>query len=386
MTGSFSRRQALQAMMAASAAGAAFTSIEVSAQSAPDERRRATVNFVSDGLMLSPADYVERLSLLLRERGIAADDYSRGGVVEALELAFARLLGKEAAIFMPTGTLANHLALRALCDRGARVLVQEQSHLYNDSGDCAQTLSQLTLIPLAHEAVSFTLEDVQRELDRSESQRVHTRIGAISIESPVRRRSGAMFPLEEMRRISEFARKEGIRLHLDGARLLIASAYTRVPPAEYAALFDTVYVSLYKGLNGASGAILAGPKDVLDEMYHVRRMFGAGLPAAWPFAAIPLAELPEFQSRLQEAIAVSEAFLQILEADGRVSVERVVDGTNVVQLGNIESDSLHERLRNAGILIRRVDRQRRKLTVTVNESWRERPAEELARHFLEALA
>ncbi|HEY8508187.1 MAG TPA: aminotransferase class I/II-fold pyridoxal phosphate-dependent enzyme [Steroidobacteraceae bacterium] len=386
MTGTFSRRQMMLAVMAASAAGASLRSIDVSAQSAPNDRRRATVNFVADGLMLSPADYVERLNALVREGRIAPDDYSCGGVVETLEQAFAQLLGKEAAIFMPTGTLANHLALRALCERGSRVLVQEQSHLYNDSGDCAQTLSQLTLIPLGHEAVSFTLEDVQRELDRLESQRVFTRVAAISIESPVRRRSNAMFPLEELRRISQFAREQGIRLHLDGARLLIASAYTRVPPGEYAAMFDTVYVSLYKGLNGASGAILAGPKDVLDGMQHIRRMFGAGLPAAWPFAAIPLVELPGFQKRLQEAIAVSEAFLQILEADGRVRVERVANGTNVVRLGNIGSDSLQDRLKNEGILIRRVDRQRRELTLTVNESWRERPAEELARNFLNALA
>src|SRR5258708_34745337 len=107
------------------------------------------VQFRSDGLGLSPAAYARLLAEIAETRGIAPDDYSLGGVVAELEARMAALLGKEAAIFLPTGTLANHLALRLLARNGRRILVQRESHLYNDEGDCAQQLSGLTLVPLA---------------------------------------------------------------------------------------------------------------------------------------------------------------------------------------------------------------------------------------------
>ena len=114
-------------------------------------------------------------------------------------------------------------------------------------------------------------------LARTASGRVATDVGAILIESPIRRLSGQMFDWEEAKRITAFARERGIGTHLDGARLFIASAYTGISPAEYAAPFDTVYVSLWKYFNSGIGAILAGPKRVLDGMFHVRRMFGGNL-------------------------------------------------------------------------------------------------------------
>ena len=100
----------------------------------------------------------------------------------------------------------------------------------------------------------------------------------------MRRRFGERFDQAELDRITAFARERGIGLHMDGARLFLQSACTGVDVAEYARPFDTVYVSLYKYFNSASGAILAGPRALLDDMYHTRRMFGAGLPGAWPFA------------------------------------------------------------------------------------------------------
>src|SRR5207248_10313447 len=137
---------------------------------------------------------------------------------------------------------------------GRRVLVQRESHIYNDTGDCAQELSGLTLIPLAAERASFTLAEVEAEIARLPGARVATPVGVISIESPVRRLQGQVFDFAEMQRITAFAREHRIGLHLDGARIFLASAYTGIPPASYAALFDIVYVSLYKYFNAAAGA------------------------------------------------------------------------------------------------------------------------------------
>src|SRR3977135_316833 len=243
---------------------------------------RGVGQFRWEGSGLSPAAYARLLAEIAETRGIAEDDYSRDGIVAELETRIAALLGKEAAVFMPSGTLANHLALRLLARSGRRVLVQHESHLYNDEGDCAQQLSGLTVVPIAPGRASFTLEEAGAESAGPPEARVAIPVGAISIETPVRRMTGEAFDFAEMRRIAGFARERGIRLHLDGARLLIASVHTGIAPADYAALFDTVYVSLYKYLNAAAGAVLAGPRALLDGLYHQRRMFGGGLPPVWP--------------------------------------------------------------------------------------------------------
>src|SRR6267143_1144758 len=279
------------------------------------------VQFRSDGLGLSPAAYARLLAEIAETRGIAEDDYSRGGVVAELETRIAALLGKEAAVFMPSGTLANHLALRLLARSGRRVLVQHESHLYNDEGDSAQQLSGLNLLPLAPGRASFTLDEAVAAIAGPSEARVAVPVGAISIETPVRRMAGQAFGFAEMRRIAGLAREHGIGLHLDGARLLIEAVYTGIAPADYAAPFDTVYVSLYKYLNAAAGAVLAGPRALLDGLYHQRRMFGGGLPHAWPYAAVALHCLDGFAERFAEAAAASERLFEALRGHPRVAVE-----------------------------------------------------------------
>jgi threonine aldolase len=178
-----------------------------------------TVNLQADGLALNPREYVTLLGRLVEERAPQADYYSNGGAVEELERKFAQMLGKQAAIFLPTGTLANHLAVRKLAGADRRVLVPAESHLYNDSGDCAQTLSGLNLVALAPGKSTFEVAEVRSWVERSASGRVPTPVGAIVIESPVRRKDHEMFDPRVMEQISSYARERGIRLHLDGARM-----------------------------------------------------------------------------------------------------------------------------------------------------------------------
>src|SRR5262249_46230520 len=104
---------------------------------------------VGDGIPHNPQEYARLLGKLTQNDAVAADSYSLGGVVEKLETHMADVLGKETAVWLPTGTLANHLAVRLLAGNRRRVLVQAESHLFNDCGDCAQTLSGLHLVPLA---------------------------------------------------------------------------------------------------------------------------------------------------------------------------------------------------------------------------------------------
>jgi threonine aldolase len=349
-----------------------------------------TVHFRSDGLGLSPVEYARLLVQLAEERGIAIDEFSREGVVVQLEQRIAGLLGKEMALFLPSGTLANNLALRVLATRGHRVLVQRESHIYNDTGDCSQELSGLTLIPLAPQRATFTLAEIEDEIARLPEARVATSIGAISIESPVRRLQGEIFDFTEMQRITAFARERRIGLHLDGARIFLASAHTGITPASYAALFDTVYVSLYKYFNAAAGAVLAGPRELIDNLYHQRRMFGGSLRQAWPYAAVALHYLDGFGERFERAAAAAETLFQALRRHPGCEVRRPAAATNVTRLRvfGTGAESLPERLLARGIAIRPAlyaSPEGAEFELFTNETILRRPANEIAEIFIGAL-
>ena len=356
------------------------------------------VRMTGDGLGLTPAETAALWTELAGGGRIERDSYSNGGAVAALEAHFADVLGKERAVFLPTGTLANHLAVRTLAGGTGRAVVQAESHLFNDSGDCVQTLSGITLMPLGPGRAGFRLDEVQEVIARTAGGRVARPVSVISIETPVRRRYGETFDQAELDRITAFAKREGIGLHLDGARIFLQSAATGRSVADYARPFDTVYVSLYKYFNSVSGAVLAGPRALLDELYHVRRMFGAGLPGAWPFAALAGHYAPGFTDRFRQALAVSEAFIEHLGRHEAFEVERIPAGTNLFTLRVAQADgaAFRTRLGRRGVHLgpprgfRRGDADgggpgRARFLLAVNETWNRTSADALAGAFIEAL-
>lgn len=353
---------------------------------APDQAADRSVYLSGDGVPLTPRAFTALLDALTRKREVEEDNYLLGGDIARFEREWAALLGKETAVFMPSGTLANQLALRELAGPRRRVIVPEVSHVYNDTGDACQTLSNLTLVPLAPGAATFTVKDVEAVLARTASGRVAAAVGAILIESPIRRLSGQMFEWEEARRITAFARERGIATHLDGARLFIASAYTGIPPAEYAAPFDTVYVSLWKYFNCGIGAILAGPKRVLDGMFHVRRMFGGNLANGWPAAVVARHFMEGYLDRLTAAIRVSEDFYRAIAAHPKVRVVPIPNGTNLrrIVLSGTDLTALSRRLAEQHIRLPG-GAPDGTLTLGVNETWTRIAGGELAKRFISAL-
>ena len=339
-----------------------------------------------DGIPLMPEEYARLLSSLAANGKLDSDDYSRGGAVEKLETRMASLLGKEMAVWLPTGTLANHLAVRMLAGSKRRVLVQAESHLQNDCGDCAETLSGLHLIGLAPGKATFTMDEAERAANDAMLGRVATPVGALQIESPVRRQRGERFDFEQMRKISVWARQRNIGLHLDGARLFLDSAYSKRPVKEYCTLFDTVYISMYKYFNAASGAILAGPKTLLSDLYQTRRMFGGGLQQVWPFAAVALHFIDGFEQRFRAAIDNAEQAISLLSTEGHFAFERVPNGTNVfrIHVSDVNAPVYQGRLEDAGISAR-IPVGTDWFTMQVNETWARVPASEIARRLRKAL-
>lgn len=391
MNATLDRRRFLQlgslgAGMTAGVPGLALAGARFDTDGAPATADDRTVRLSGDGVGMNPVQYAGLLNRLLDEKAMTPDSYSLGGIVEELEAECARVLGKERAIFMPTGTLANHMAVRALAAGSSRVIVQEQSHFYLDEGDCAQTLSNLTLMPLAPGRATFTADDVQHLIDQTRGARVVSRISVIAVETPVRRKQGEHFDAAELGKIIALARREGIRLHLDGARLFLQAAYTGESVADYAKPFDTVYVSLYKYFNAASGAILAGPRDIIDGMYHGRRMFGGGLNTVWPFAVVALHYLDGFSERYGRAVRISEDWIRGLRQHDAFTIDRVPSGTNLFRLRIRGTDpvALQKRLAARGVMLPAP--QGDAFLIGVNETLNRTTAPELTDAFVRALS
>ncbi|MFC0718611.1 threonine aldolase family protein [Luteimonas padinae] len=353
----------------------------------PGRPAPTTVDFASDGLGLGAPEYAAILAEVAAEDGFAADNYSRGGVIRELELSFARLLGKQDAIYLPTGTLANHLAVRKLAGHDRRVLVQAESHLYNDSGDCAQTLSGLNLVPLAEGSSTLTFDEVERWLARSGSGRVETRVGVIAIESPVRRRHHEMVDFDQLARVCGLARERGIRLHLDGARMFNLPLHSGRSLHEYGALFDTVYVSLWKHFNAASGAILAGDAGFIEGLYHQRRMFGGALPNAWPAAAVALRFVDGYLDDYANAWQVADRLIALMQDDRRFSFEKLPNGTSrfFMSATGVAPELLRERLAGRGVVLSHGHPETGRFAMQVNPTLMRTSAEAVAGVFVDAI-
>lgn len=347
----FMKVGALSAAASVAAPGAAMTG------RAFPERLFQTVDFTADGLGLTPREYAVLLAERARAVAIETDAYSSGGLISELEHTFARMLGKQHGVFMPTGTLANHLAVRHLAGPDRRVLVQAESHLYNDSGDGSSVLSGLKLIPLAPGQSTFTLNEVEHWVERTAADKITRGIGVISIESPVRRNNHEMFDFDEMRNISAYARSKGIRLHMDGARMAAMPLHSGKSMQDYAALFDTVYISLHKHFNAASGAVVVGDDATLDNLAATRRMFGASLHTVWPEVALVPKYLAEYQKDYANAWAAADAFIVHLQAERRFTVEKIARGTSrfLLRVAGIASEDFAQRLRRRNILLRDVN-------------------------------
>ena len=221
-----SRRTFLAAGAASTLAGSA--SAGAAAKAKLDLGADRHVYFTGDGIPLKPREWAAVLQQVTEENEIELDRYSVGGPIDELEARFAEKLGKEAAIFFGTGTLANQIAVRHITAPDTKVIVPRESHYYADSVNCGPVLSNLELIPMGKGRATFMLGEVQEEVEWNAGLRGNKPVGSIMIESPVRRKDGEVFDFTEMKKICAYAREQGVRTHLDGARMFLAAAYSGV--------------------------------------------------------------------------------------------------------------------------------------------------------------
>jgi threonine aldolase len=344
------------------------------------------INLAGDGPDLSPRAYARLLHELTEKAEVAADSYGLGGYVAEFERKIATELGKERAILMPTGTLANNLALELLSDRNRRrVLVQSDGHMLNDTGDSAQRLGGVVLVGIQDKEAAYTPKAMKAEIDRAAGARVSIPFSAMVVETPVRRRFAQMFPLADMDAAVAYAKEAGLKCHLDGARAYLAAAWTGRDVKTFCQPFDTVYMSLYKYFGTPFGAVLAGPADLIDGLYHDRRRHGGGLSQVWQMAVVADHFLDGMAARWAKAKAMWEPALRKLEASGRFKIERIPDGSNIAKLrlaGGGDIKAFRTKAEADGLKMPEIAGDM--LPIRVNETWLASDGGEIAERLIKA--
>ncbi len=229
---------------------------------------------------------------------VGDDVFGEDPTVSELERLTAELLGKEAALFVPSGTMANQLAVRVHVQPGDEVLLEAEAHVYAKEAGGAAAISGATCRTIAGRHGIFNADDLLAALRPSDLH--HARSRLVCVENTHNFGGGTVWPLQTLTRLADAAHKRELAVHMDGARLWNAAAASGVTEAAFAAMCDTVAVCFSKGLGAPVGSALAGSADFIARARHFRKMLGGGMRQAGIVAAGALFALRHHRQRLAD--------------------------------------------------------------------------------------
>ena len=278
------------------------------------------------------SDTVTRPSVEMRAAIAAApvgdDQFGEDPTVNRLQDQVAVLLGKEAALWLPSGTMANQVALRILTRPGDDVIVSRESHAVWHETGAAGANAGIQFTDIGARGI-FTVEEFLA-VRKPRGHIVYPPTTLVEIENTHNRAGGVIFPQEEAERICAAAREHGIATYLDGARLWNAVVAADRPAAALAAPFDLVAVALSKGLGAPGGSLLAGSRALIEQATRHRRMLGGAMRQVGLFAAAGLYALDHNLSRLAADHANAQVLAQRLAQSSRIIIEPSAVQTNIV--------------------------------------------------------
>lgn len=275
--------------------------------------------------------------------------------VNELEELAASMFGTEAALFCPSGTMTNQIAIKVHTRPGDEVICSRMAHIYQFEGGGIAFNSSASVALIDSLSGTFTAEDVNGYINNHDDpHKAFTRL--VAVENTVNRGAGSCWDFDELKRIREVCDKNGLSLHLDGARLFNAIVIDGKSPKEYGALFDSISICLSKGLGAPVGSILLGKKEFIKQGARVRKVFGGAMRQAGFIAAAGKYALNNNLKRLEEDHRHASAIASALE--NCPDVEEVhYGGTNIVifkVVGGMTATDFLKKMKENGILALKV--------------------------------
>ncbi len=289
----------------------------------------------------------------MSEAEVGDDVFGEDPTVNALQEKIANLLGKEAALFVPSGTMANQLSIKSHTQPGDEVIIEASSHPYNFEGGAGAALSGIQFQCLKGVRGILDASQIEEAIRPADHHFPVTRL--VCLENTHNRGGGSIYPLEKMVEIYQLAKSKGLLLHLDGARLWNASVATGTKPHEYAQWADSVSVCLSKGLGAPIGSLVASSKLFIDRVHRFRKMFGGGMRQVGIIAAAGIYALDHHLERLKEDHQNAKRLAVSLKEFKGVSIDPKHVETNIVifdvaNTGMIGSQ-VAEAMKKEGVLI-----------------------------------
>jgi len=304
------------------------------------------------------------------EAEVGDDVYGEDPTVNRLQACVAERLGKEASIFMPSGTMANQSALKATTQPGDEVICDRACHIINFEAGAPAALSGLMLNALDAPRGILAPEQVADAIRPTDAHYAQTRV--VELEITHNRGGGSIYPIETVRAIARVAREHGLWMHLDGARLWNASVATGVPLAAWAAEFDAVTVCLSKGLGAPVGSLVAGTAEFIERVHRVRKRLGGGMRQAGVLAAAGLYAIENNIDRLADDHANATLLAEGIADLPTVDLSPADVETNIIIFDLVNTDrtarSVAADLKAHGVLVGAVGPMRIRMVTNLDVS------------------
>jgi len=286
------------------------------------------------------------------------DVFHEDPTVNALEEKVAKLFNKEAAIFCPSGTMTNQIAIKIHTEPGSEVICDKTAHIYNYEGGGIGFNSSASVRLIDGDLGRFTVNQVADNINPNNDH--YPKTSMVSIENTVNRGGGSIWNLKEIIKISEFCRENKLNIHLDGARLFNALAETKEKTIDYGHLFDSISICLSKGLGAPVGSVLCGNAEFINKARRIRKVLGGGMRQAGILAAAGIFAIDNHIDRLKEDHQRAHLLAKTLEGCSFVSFVLPVQ-TNILifeLINTVDVSEMLNLLKNKGILALSIGKQR----------------------------
>ncbi|MEK7819213.1 MAG: GntG family PLP-dependent aldolase [Bacteroidota bacterium] len=303
------------------------------------------------------SDTVTKPSIEMRKamaEAIVGDDiFGEDPTVIILQEKVASLLGKEAGLFVPSGVMSNQIAIKVSTSPGDEIICEEESHIFNYETSAPAVLSAVQIKTIRGNFGIMKLEQIKDAIRPNVYYMPKSSL--ICLENTHNRGGGSIYPIEEIARISNFANKNKINFHLDGARLWNASIATNISLAEYAKYFDSVSVCFSKGLGAPIGSMILGKKDFIDKAKKWRKVFGGGMRQVGILAAASLYAVENNFEKLSDDHEKAKIFAKIISNSKKIKIQNEKVETNIILIDITETGKSVEEnisiLKSSGVLL-----------------------------------